>query len=159
MDILLCNLKRLPFSTTLAAHKYGMDNIRVPANARLGSKLCMAVLRGDNTEVKELIARGADINSRDEPDGWTPLLYSIYYNNQRALQFLLDQGADIEKEDYANRTPAMFAAIRGDCTLLAELIIRGADIHRRDIRGKNALDFAREYHQQKCIELLEQYNK
>jgi ankyrin repeat protein len=119
----------------------------------------MAVLRGDNTEVKELIARGADINSRDEPDGWTPLLYSIYYNNQRALQFLLDQGADIEKEDYANRTPAIFAAIRGDYTLLAELIIRGADIHRRDIRGKNALDFAREYHQQKCIELLEQYNK
>ena len=154
MDIVLEKFKRLPLATIFAARNYGMDNISVPESAHLGSKLCMAILRGDNMKMVEFLQRGADINHVDEPDGWTPLIYSIYYDNKYARDELLKQGADILKSDYSYRTPLMFAAIRGDSALIKKLIRLGANIREQDIMGKSALDFAREYHKYNCVDLL-----
>ena len=52
-------LKRLPFNTTLAARNYGFDNILPSSDAHPGSKLCMAILRGDNLEVEQLLAQAS----------------------------------------------------------------------------------------------------
>lgn len=154
MDIVLEKFKRLPFSTILAARNYGMDNIAVPSDARLGSKLCMAILRGDNREMSDLLSAGAPMDHREEPDGWTPLIYSIYYGNNRARQELIARGADIAQGDYADRTPLMFAAIKGDTALVNELLSLGADRNARDARGKSAGDFAKEYLRDECANLL-----
>ncbi len=154
MDIASHNQKQLPLSTSLAARNYGINNIRVPENAHLGSKLCMAILRNDNTEVKELIRQGANIDYQDEPDGWTPLLYSIYYGNSHARETLLSLGADIELTDFSNRTALMFSAITGNAELLKELLQRGASKDSTDCHGKNALDFAKEYQHDECIKIL-----
>ncbi|MBE6364745.1 MAG: ankyrin repeat domain-containing protein [Lentisphaerae bacterium] len=160
MDIVSRNPKQqLPLATSLAARNYGMDNIRVPENAQLSSKLCMAILRHDNTEVKELIRQGAVIDYQDEPDGWTPLQYSIYYGNHHARETLLTLGADIELTDFSNRTALMFAAITGNAKLLKELLQRGAKVDSVDCQGKNALDFAQEYRQNECITILKQFTK
>lgn len=157
MDIILERLKRLPFNTVMAARKYGMDNISAPDNAHTGSKLCMAILRGDNMEAKKLLLSDrSGLNYQDEPDGWTPLIYSIYYANSRARQMLLDFDANINQEDFSGRTPLMFAAIRGDFELLNQLLSLGADPNAADHKHKNAMDFAIEYRQQKCITLLQQ---
>lgn len=154
MDIAFENLKRLPFATVMAARNYGMDNISVPETAKLGSKLCMAILRGDYREVISLLDAGAPLDHREDPDGWTPLIYSIYYDNRRARNELLDRGASPYQGDYARRTPIMFAAIRGDIELIRELISRGADPEQNDAVGKNARDFAMEYRQYECIRFL-----
>ena len=159
MDIASHNQKQLPLSTSLAARNYGMNNIRAPQNAQLGSKLCMAILRNDNTEVKELIRQGATIDYQDEPDGWTPLLYSIYYGNSHAREILLSLGADIELSDFANRTALMFAAITGNTELLKELLQRGAKTDPKDCQGKTALDFAKEYQQDECIKILSEISQ
>lgn len=95
------NLRRWPFATILSARKYGCDNIFAKRGAELGSKLCMAILRGDNLETDRLLAAGAPLDFRDEPDGWTPLIYSIYYRNQRACEWLLDHGADPKQCDFS----------------------------------------------------------
>ena len=155
MDIVLENFKRLPLSTILAARHYGFENISAPENAPVEKKLCMAIVREDNMEVLEFLNAGVNIDFRDEPDGWTPLIYSIYYGNRKARQMLLDRGADVQKADYANRTPLMFVAVRGDAELIAELLSRGADPYVYDHRGKSALDFAIEYHRDNCIEILQ----
>ena len=157
MDTTFHKLRRLPFSTILAARNYGLDNISVPENAQAGAKLCMAILRGDNTEAGELLRRGCDINHHDEPDGWTPLIYSIYYNNAPAQRMLLDAGADIFTTDYAKRTPLIFAVIRGNAELTEELLSRGARIDAVDYRGKSAIDFAREYQSNKCMKILQKH--
>ena len=154
MDIVLEKFKRLPLSTIFAARNYGFDNISVPESAQLGSKLCMAILRGDNIKMNEFLQNGADINHQDDPDGWTPLIYSIYYGNKFARNELLNRGADIRKSDYSNRTPLMFAAIRGDRILIENLIRLGTNTAQTDIRGKSALDFAKEYHKYECVDLL-----
>lgn len=152
------NLKRLPFTTVLAAHRYGLNNISVPVSAKLGAKLCMAILRGDNLEVKKLIAGGASLNYQDTPDGWTPLIYSIYYNNPHALKLLLELKADINRTDFSGRTPLMIAAIRDDQELITILLRLGADASAIDSKGKSALDFAVEYQSQQSIRLLSSYS-
>lgn len=154
MDIALDKLKRLPLATILAARNYGMDNISAPPGAVNGAKLCMAVLRGDNQEVLKLLLDGTPIDHQDEPDGWTPLIYSIYYDNKTATGLLIEHGADITLSDFANRSPLMFAALRGKADLIKKLLQLGADPDQTDIRGKNALDFAREYGRTECIQLL-----
>ena len=157
MDIAFRYLKRLPFATILAARHYGMDNITVPDSAKAGSKLCMAILRGDNTEAASFLKHGADINHRDDPDGWTPLIYAIYYGNESAIKLLLNAGANVSISDYAGRTPLMIAAICGKQELAKSLIDSGADVCAMDHAGKTALDFAVEYHQNQCYEFLKQY--
>lgn len=147
-------LKRLPFNITLAAKNYGFDNILPSSDAHPGSKLCMAILRGDNLEVEQLLAQASLIFYQEDPDGWTPLIYSIYYNNPTARKMLFDLNASPVQPDYANRTPLMFAAIKNDTKLILELFQKGADIAAIDYRGKSALDFAVEYRNRESIALI-----
>jgi ankyrin repeat protein len=147
-------LKRLPFNITLAAKNYGFDNILPPGNAHPGSKLCMAILRRDNQEVEQLLAQPSLIFHQEDPDGWTPLIYSVYYNNPTARKMLFDLNASPEQPDYACRTPLMFAAIKNDTRLILELFQKGADIAAIDYRGKSALDFAVEYRNRESMALI-----
>ena len=154
MYLALEKFKRLPLATILAARNYGMDNISAPPDAVSGAKLCMAVLRGDNQEMRNLLRLGANIDHQDAPDGWTPLIFSIYYGNTTATEELIRHGANISLCDFANRSPLMYAALRGKADLIKELIELGADPEQTDIHGKSALDFAREYSKDECIKIL-----
>ena len=151
------NFRRWPFATILAgratpqrrySHNLCQDS------SKLGSQLCLAILRGDNKEAGELLNIGAPIDYQDQPDGWTPLIYSIYYNNPTGRKLLLDRGADVNITDFAGRTILMFAAINGDMRLLGEILSKGVSADLRDYRGKSALDFAAEYHNDECADLL-----
>ena len=157
MNIASHNQQRLPINYSFATKYHGINNVQTQHSAQLGSKLCMAILRNDNAEVKELIRQGATIDYQDEPDGWTPLLYSIYYENFHARETLFSLGADIELTDFANHTALMFAAITGNAELLKELLQRGANIDKTDCQGKTVLDFAKEYQQDECIQILQNF--
>ena len=148
------NLKRWPFATVMSARKYGYDNIFAPKDAHPGSKLCMAILRGDNSEVRAMLDNGAPLNFRDEPDGWTPLIYSIYYRNQQACDWLLERGAAPECGDFSGRTPLMVAAIVGDLPLVERLLRLGARPDTADCHRRSALDFALEFHHRDCAAAL-----
>ena len=54
------------------------------------------------------MAHGADINLPD-PDGITPLMMSILNGNYDFSNFLVDQGADVNKSDRSGRTALFFA--------------------------------------------------
>lgn len=149
------NLRKWPFATILSARKYGYDNIFAPHGAKLGSKLCMAILRGDNREVLQMIRNGAPLDHQDDPDGWTPLIYSIYYNNAFATELLLERGVNPEQTDFAGRSPLMIAAITGNSELLQRFLDAGVSPEAKDYRNKSALDFALEFQNRKCADLLE----
>lgn len=154
MNIGLNQLRRLPFNTVFAVRNYGFDNTLPPSDACPGSKLCMAILRCDHLETIKLLEQNAPISHHEEPDGWTPLIYSIYYNNLHARKMLFELHASPSEADYANRTPLMFAAIKNDPELIVELFCLGADVHAVDHCGKTALDFAIEYHNTESIKIL-----
>lgn len=70
---------------------------------------------------------------------WTPLAVTAYCNNYRALQYLIENGADIHLA-YDNMTyPLHLAAARGNEVCIIELLKAGADINKVDSMGKTAL--------------------
>lgn len=58
-----------------------------------------------------LIDNGADINSRDQDQKWTPLMHSICNNNEILVKKLLDQKCDLSLVDFNQNTPLHLAVL------------------------------------------------
>lgn len=70
---------------------------------------------------------------------WTPLTVAAYSNNYRALKFLIDNGADVDLS-YDNITyPLHMAAGKGHEVCIMYLLKAGADMNKKDAKGKTAL--------------------
>ncbi|XP_064378728.1 ankyrin repeat domain-containing protein 40-like isoform X1 [Dromaius novaehollandiae] len=66
-----------------------------PSEAReLPERLREAAALGDVEEVRRLLRAGADINSRNEINGWTCLHWACKRNHAQVVSCLLDAGAD-----------------------------------------------------------------
>lgn len=158
MDKSTVKFHRWPYAALLASRgqcKPEWENCDLIQDRRkLGSHLCMAILRGDNRTAEHLIDFGAPLNYQDQPDGWTPLIYSIYYSNPDGRKLLLARGADLFVTDFSGRSVLMFAALTGDHELTGELIKLGMSPASTDKLGRTALDFARSSRSVLCMELL-----
>jgi hypothetical protein len=103
--------------------------------------LAGAARRGDVSEIKELIAHGADPNEPSGVNSWTPLMHAIHKNQKASVSALLDNRADVNRT--AGRTTALImAAGYGYGDIVSVLLEHGADPRARSSQGLNALDVA-----------------
>ena len=66
-----------------------------------------------NIEVlEELVRQEADLNVQDEK-GFSPLIIACYNNKYEAVEFLLDNGANIDHQDLGGNTALMGVAFKG----------------------------------------------
>ncbi|CAD5211556.1 unnamed protein product [Bursaphelenchus okinawaensis] len=86
-----------------------------------------ACVSGDEEEVVELLAKGANVNTTTI-DGVTPLHQSVIDGNFEMVRFLLDHGADINAQDNEGWTPLHAAVCCGNLNILEYLYDKGADI-------------------------------
>lgn len=87
-----------------------------------------------------LLKNGADINAPGFHQR-TPLHMAI--RNPMLLQYLLEKGADLEAEDDEKMTPLLHACVTNPPAQTFDILLKnGADIHRVDIVGRNALELA-----------------
>lgn len=151
--------RRWPYAALLASRQSSHNELEhselIQDRRKLGNHLCRAILRGDNLAAGHLLKSGAPVNHQEFPDGWTPLIYSIYYNNPAGRRLLLANGADISVTDFSGRTVLMFAALNGDAVLAGQLLQMGASVSTMDKLGRTALDFAKSCRSTECIKLLE----
>jgi ankyrin repeat protein len=83
---------------------FGLIASCVPAMAvpnpkqELNHKLYCATCLGNLGEVKQLIARGADVNARSASFGWTSLEYAAYHGHKEICTLLIDAGANVNTE-------------------------------------------------------------
>jgi len=85
-----------------------------------------------------------DVNVADN-DGCTPLHYLVEdCNEQNAIEFLLDAGAEIDIQDNQKRTPLIHAVRKaGDNLIMIRyLLMMGANVNHQDDKGWTALHFA-----------------
>ena len=100
--------------------------------------LMLAALQQQESLVKRLIQRGADINR----PGWTPLHYAATKGHVGIIRMLLEHHAYIDAESPNGTTPLMMAARQGHFDVVKLLLWEHADPQRKSESGQTALGMA-----------------
>jgi len=112
---------------------------------RSRSPLDRAASGGHVDMLRFLLTQGARI---DVPSmsfgGWTPLIFAISGDQQRAAEFLLEQHANVNLATFKGHSALMLAAWRGYTRIVRLLLERGArsTINDADDKGQTALHWA-----------------
>lgn len=130
------------FTGLLAGHQRSVGVSRPAAAVDAGTtELMLAAHTGNVASIKELVGKGADVNSQDAY-GWTALRYAVRSNNLGVVESLIAHGADVNLASYSGRTPLM-SAIGNDFEQIVELLVKkGADLKMTDEDGLTAYDHA-----------------
>jgi len=105
--------------------------------------------------VADLLDKGANINARD-PDGTTPLMTAIEFNNTLGIHTLIDRGADLNLKGGYGRTALMFACQMGylNFEIVKKLVHKGADVNEKDDQEITPLMFAVTFEKEEVLRFL-----
>lgn len=105
--------------------------------------LFISILEPDKIDItKLLIHYGADVNAVDN-FGQTTLIKAIYSNNIKAVELLLENGADIDQTNFQNRTPLIINISTNNNYEITKLLLNyGANINAQDIHNFTSLYYA-----------------
>lgn len=143
------------FAVAPSAQRLPSASLRPPANkliimaagdsAGVGdagtTPLMLAAHTNDAAGVRELAAKGADLNAQDSY-GWTALRYAVRGRCAEAAEALVALGADVNLSSRSGRTPLMSAAGNGLSGMIRLLLKNGADKAATDKSGRTAYDIA-----------------
>lgn len=138
----------LPMKESTEPH----PDARMEGNA---TTLMAAAYNGDEEVAADLLARGADLEAKDE-DGQTALMYAANAGQAAIVGLLLARGADVNARDKQSSTPIMFAAQHGHAETVRRLLEAGPDLEVQGDHGLTALGFARQNGHDETVRLLEQ---
>jgi ankyrin repeat protein len=94
---------------------------------------------GDIKAVNALLAKGTNVNARDET-GKTALLWvAPARDNPEMVQDLISQGADVNATDKNGETALMIAASQDNPGIIEELLAAGAKVNAANNVGQTAL--------------------
>ena len=109
-----------PFQTAISVGDAALVKLTIrPTKATMAPEAFLEILsqgfrdaaRNGHLEVVQFcfdLDAQADLDAVDEV-GWTALHYAIRYKHNHIQQYLIDHGADIDRQNFAGETPADFA--------------------------------------------------
>ena len=96
--------------------------------------------------VQALLGQGVDKNQVDN-SACTALWYAASKGHLPIVQYLVEQGADMDKADIDGYTPIFGATTyRGHLDLVRYLVEQGADMDKANNRGETPLIRATDFH-------------
>ncbi|OGP52762.1 MAG: hypothetical protein A2Y65_03625 [Deltaproteobacteria bacterium RBG_13_52_11] len=108
-------------------------------SAGISDELFSAVEKNDIQKVKELIAKGADVNVKEE-HGNTPLIKAASRGYTEIAELLIAKGADVNAQNWSmGNTPLILAASWGHTGTTKLLIAKGADVNAKAKDGQTPL--------------------
>jgi ankyrin repeat protein len=116
--------------------------------------LLQAAREGNLDRLKQSLARGADVNSRNT-EGWTPLMIAVHLGHQEIIRALLEhEPSQVNARNHHGWTPLRFAVEMGDAETLKMLLASGAEANAPDHEGTTALMQAAGEGNLECLEIL-----
>jgi ankyrin repeat protein len=100
-----------------------------------------AAKTGDIESVKDFLAKGVKVDSRDE-SGTTPLSMAALTGEVETVKYLIGKGADVNARNNENSTALHGAAFLGQVDVVKLLLENDADSTIRNVRGEAPLDSA-----------------
>ena len=156
----LCNVQSRRCWTWLCVKRFAEDDYQ-PSGF---TDLILACDLGLVALLKHVLSKGANLDARDK-EGATALNRAVEQNNVEVVRILLENGADIEADDWDtpwrdeidedgserevkrfSGRPLMQATMNEEHTMMRELLAAGADLEARakvgSLKGQSALHFA-----------------
>ena len=96
--------------------------------AAANADLIASAKLGELTRVRELVAKGAAVNTSDRR-GMTPLMWASASGNVEVVQQLLERGAIVDRRAADGTTALMLASANGFTETVRALLGRGADVN------------------------------
>lgn len=94
-------------------------------------------------EIKMLVDAGSNINAITET-GATPLINAAFWVNTKAVEFLINNKADVNIKNLKGNTALIIASENEKGTAIVDLLIKaGADINVKNLKGETALSLAK----------------
>jgi len=87
-------------------------------------------------------------------NGRTHLLAAARHGHLKMVLFLISEGAEVDAANDAGVTPLMVAAAAGHVEIMRSLLAAGASLALRDETGRNALNWAKQASQKRCVHEL-----
>jgi hemoglobin len=148
----------LPELKELLARDRGVANAR----GHRGNLLHDAAQAWDVERVRLLLSFGAEVNARSFEGGHTPLYYAANHvdlsrpaDGKAVAESLIRHGADVNVHSGPTRGTPLHTAARRDNVIVARvLLVAGADVEARDIKGETPLRRALNCRQPAMIGLL-----
>lgn len=131
----------------------GVDVNTRDKNAKECTPMMLAALKGHVDIVKMLIAKGADMEARNET-GLTALMYAASNGHKDVVETLISNKADVDAKDNGRATALMYAAGKGYTDIVHLLIENGGDVNARDAMGGTAIAWALHYGHSDVIKTL-----
>ncbi|MDQ3801669.1 MAG: ankyrin repeat domain-containing protein [Acidobacteriota bacterium] len=117
--------------------------------------LLRAVSDENFEEVRDFIAKGANVNAKDKNYGEATALHvAVDGGNPEIVKYLLDMGAKINARDKQRRTPLMSIDYDATPELVRMLLDHRAKVNAADAEGNTALIFAAEYENDGVLRVL-----
>ena len=115
--------------------------------------LLTAVRTNNLSGVRELLRRSMEVNTTD-PNGTSLLMIAAWEGHAVMVDFLLAQGARVQRRNNVRETALMYAALKGHLEIVKKLQARGGEINHE---GWTALHYcAAEGRLEVCQYLLDQ---
>ncbi|KAM4688819.1 ankyrin repeat domain-containing protein 12 isoform 2-T2 [Discoglossus pictus] len=127
--------KKTPTSSTRQKDKVNKRNERGE------TPLHMAAIRGDISQVKDLIRLGANVNVKDFA-GWTPLHEACNMGFYDVAKVLIAAGADVNTQGLDDDTPLHDAASSGHRDIVKLLLRNGGNAFQANKHGARPVDVA-----------------
>lgn len=106
----------------------------------LDTDLHSAVLYGNIEAVKQHIAIGTDLNTKEPMGGSTPLISAITFGHSEIAKALIDAGADLEIQNIDGSSALHVASFFCRVELVQILVDAQVDQSKRNIYGATALE-------------------
>jgi len=100
-----------------------------------------AARRGYNTKVKTLLAKGVDVNTKDNV-GNTALIMAVVAGQQKVVETLLANGADVNEKNIHDMTALAYATLKGSDGIVKLLLDNNAEVNEEYEDGNTVLILA-----------------